>query len=91
MLDVPSEFYDKKSRFYYYKIQEYSDFSEVREDIVWRKLGDIEEHLLAVAWVPLERIIEIAYQGFDFPESKEVLCREKSILQKKAWLNPSNQ
>jgi len=71
LLCSPSEFYDKKSRFYYYKIQEYSDFSKVREDIMWRKLGDIEEHLLAVAWVPLERIIEIAYQDFDFPESKE--------------------
>ena len=78
----PSAFYHKQSRFYYYKIQEYSDFSRVKEDIVWRKLGDIEEHLLAVAWVPLERIIEIAYQDFDFPAIKAVreFFAERNLL-----------
>jgi len=71
LLCSPSKFYHEKSRLYYYKIQEYSDFNRVKEDIVWRKLGDIEEHLLAVAWVPLERVIEIVYQDFDSPENKE--------------------
>jgi len=71
LLCSPSKFYHEKSRLYCYKIQEYSDFNRVKEDIVWRKLGDIEEHLLAVAWVPLERVIEIVYQDFDSPENKE--------------------
>lgn len=71
LLCSPSKFYHEKSRLYYYKIQEYSDFNRVKEDIVWRKLGDIEEHLLAVAWVPLERVIEIVYQDFDSSEIEE--------------------
>lgn len=71
LLCSPSKSYHEKSRLYYYKIQEYSDLNRVKEDIVWRTLGDIEEHLLGVAWVPLERVIEIVYQDFDSPVSKE--------------------
>jgi len=71
LLCSPSEFYHKKSRFYYFKIQEYSDFTKVTEDIGWRALGEVKEHLLAVAWVPLETIIEIVYQDFDSSEIEE--------------------
>ena len=72
LLCSPSEFYHKKSRLYYYKIQEYSDFSKVKEDVVWRKLDEIEEHLLAVALVPLEKVIEIMYSNFSIWELDEV-------------------
>lgn len=71
LLCSPSKFYHEKSRLYYYKIQEYLDLNRVKEDIVWRKLGDIEEHLLAVGWIPLERVIEIIYQDFDSPVKEE--------------------
>jgi hypothetical protein len=71
LLCSPSEFYRKKSRFYYYKLQEYADLSKVKEDIVWRELGEIQKHLKAVAWVPLERVIEIAYKDLDSHNAKE--------------------
>ena len=71
LLCTPSLLYLEKSRFYSYKIQEYFDFSKIKEDIVWRELGDINKHLLAVAWVPLEKAIEIAYQDLDFAYVKE--------------------
>ncbi|MDH5268113.1 MAG: hypothetical protein OEW62_10610 [Candidatus Bathyarchaeota archaeon] len=64
LLCSPSEFYHKKSRLYYYKLQEYSDFHRVREDICWRDLEEIKEHVLAIAWVPLEKVIEIIYRNF---------------------------
>jgi len=72
LLCSPSEFYHKKSRLYYYKIQEYSDFGKIKEDICWREVEEIKEHVLAVAWVPLEKVIEIAYRNFSFPELDEV-------------------
>lgn len=68
LLCSPSEFYHKKSRLYYYKIQEYSDFSKIKEDVYWRELKEIKRSVLAIAWVPLERVIEITYGTFDFPE-----------------------
>jgi hypothetical protein len=61
LLCSPSEFYRKKSRLYYYKLQEYTDFSKIKDDIVWRELPDIQKHLLSVAWVPLEKAIEAVY------------------------------
>jgi len=48
-----------------------SNVNRVEEDVVWRKPGDIDGHLLAVAWVPLERVIEIVNQDFDSPVNKE--------------------
>lgn len=71
LLCSPSEFYHKNSRFYYYKMQEYSDFQKIKQDICWRKLEEIKRHVLATAWVPLERIIEIVYRNFGFPELEE--------------------
>jgi len=72
LLCSPSEFFQKKSRFYYYKIQEYSDFGKIKADICWREVEEIKKHVLAVAWVPLEKVIEIAYRNFSFPELEEV-------------------
>jgi hypothetical protein len=71
LLCSPSFLYLEKSRLYYYKIQEYSDFSKIKEDIVWRELEGIRKRLLAVDWVPLEIIIEIVYQDFDSSEIEE--------------------
>jgi len=68
LLCSPSEFYRKKSRFYYYKVQEYADFGRVAEDIGWRELGEIQKHLKAVAWVPLEKVVEIIYRNLDHPQ-----------------------
>jgi len=71
LLCSPSEFYNKKSRFYYYKLQEYTDFNKIKDDIGWRELAEIQKHLLAVAWVPLEKVIEAIYRNLDFPQLDE--------------------
>jgi len=71
LLCSPSGLYHKKSRLYYYKIQECSDFGKIKEEICWRGVEEIKEHVLAVAWVPLEKVIEITYQNFDFSELRE--------------------
>ena len=68
LLCSPSEFYHKRSKLYYYKIQEYSDFYKIKEDICWRELEEIKECVLAIAWVPLEKVIEVIYGNFSFPE-----------------------
>jgi len=67
----PSEFYRKKSRFYYYKLEEYTDLSKIKDDVGWRELAEIQKHLLSVAWIPLERVIETIYRNLDFPQSDE--------------------
>jgi hypothetical protein len=51
---LSSEFYRKKSRLYYYKLQEYTDLKNIKDDIVWRELADIKKQLLSVAWVLLK-------------------------------------
>jgi hypothetical protein len=71
VLCSPSEFYRKRSRFYYYKLQEYTDFSKIKDDIGWRELEDIQKHLLSVAWVPLEKVIEVIYRNLGFPQLDE--------------------
>jgi hypothetical protein len=71
LLCSPSEFYRKKSRLYYYKLQEYADLKKIKDDIGWRELEEINKHLLSVAWVPLEKVIEAIYRNLDFPQSDE--------------------
>ncbi len=71
LLCSPSEFYHKKSRLYYYKIQEYSDFHKIEEDVCWRDLDEIKKRVLAIAWVPLEKVIEITYRNFRSSEVNE--------------------
>ena len=71
LLCSPSEFYRKKSRLYYYKLQEYTDFNEIKDDIGWRELPDIQRHLLSVGWVPLEKVLEIVYRNLEHPELDE--------------------
>ena len=71
LLCSPSEFYHKKSRFYYYKIQEYSGFGKIKDDIAWRELEEIQKYLLAVAWIPLEKVVEVMYRNSSFSQFDE--------------------
>jgi len=82
LLCSPSEFYHKKSRFYYYKIQEYSDFHKIKQDICWRELEEIQECLLATAWIPLEKVIKITYRNFSFSELEEAkrFFKERNLV-----------
>jgi len=63
LLCTPSELYQRRSRFYYYKMQEYSDFSNVQKDILWRTINEIKETLSKVEWISLEDVIKIVYQN----------------------------
>jgi hypothetical protein len=70
----PEEFFDRKSRLFYYKIRDYSDYREVKKDIEWRPQEEIEKYLLKVAWVPLEEVIRILYTGFSHSDKAEALA-----------------
>jgi len=63
LLCTPSELYQKRSRFYYYKMQEYSDFLNIQKDIPWRTIDEIKETLVIVGWISLEDVIKIVYQN----------------------------
>ena len=84
LLCSPSEFYHEKSRLYYYKINEYSDFNRIREDIGWRDPRDIRENLLAVAWLPLGKIIKIICQDFSFTDIAEI---QRFFAERNLWIH----
>lgn len=78
----PKEFYDRKSRLFYFKIRGYSDYREVKKDIEWRPQEEIEKYLLKVEWVPLEEVIRILYTGFSHSDKAEALAffEERKLL-----------
>lgn len=63
LLCTPSKLYQRRSRFYYYKMQEYSNFSNLQKDVPWRTISEIKENLLKVKWISLEDVIKIVYQN----------------------------
>lgn len=81
LLCTPSIFFVTKSRLYSYKITEYSDYEEIKRDIGWREQHEIEKFVLAVAWIPLESLIEIMHQGFAHPDKNEAIefFRERKL------------
>jgi len=82
LLCSPQEFFLKKSRLYYYKIREYSDLHEIEKEIEWRKQEEIEKYVSTVAWISLEKLIEIIYDNFNHHDKKEALdfFRERSMI-----------
>jgi hypothetical protein len=78
----PKEFFDRKSRLFYYKIRDYSDYREVKKDIEWRSQEEIEKYLQKVAWVSLEEVIRILYTGFSHSDKVEALAffEERKLL-----------
>jgi len=60
---TPSQLFERRSRLYYYKIQDYSDPSNIQKDISSRKIDEITKTLEKVAWLPLEKIIETVYEN----------------------------
>jgi len=81
LLFSPSLFFVNKSRFYSYKITEYSNYEEIQKDIGWREQHEIEKYVLAVAWVPLESLVKIMYQDFNHPDVEEAMSffRERNL------------
>jgi hypothetical protein len=73
ILTSPRAIYEKRSRLYYYKIQEYINPELIREDIVWRPLPQIRDNVLAVRWIAIEDLIDVFYQDFVHKEKDEAL------------------
>ena len=82
ILSTPRRFFEKKSRLYYYKINEYTNPEKIREDIEWRTLSTIRDNVLAVRWIALEELIEILYEDFEHKDKKEALefFKERNLL-----------
>ena len=83
---TPLELFERHSRLYYYKIQEYSENSNIQKDIPWRSINEINGTLLKAAWISLERVIEKVYRNvqryLDSKEFKEVkhFSEERMLL-----------
>ena len=82
ILVTPRKFFEKKSRLYYYKIQEYTDPDKIREDIDWRKVSQIRENVLAVKWISLEDLIEALYKDFAHEDKEEAIAffKERKLI-----------
>jgi hypothetical protein len=77
----PSESFKNKSRLYFYKVQGYSKHAEIKQDMGWRELEEIEKHVLAVKWIPLEELIKIFYNDFNHTDKEEAMSffRERNL------------
>jgi hypothetical protein len=82
ILSTPRRFFEKKSRLYYYKINEYTNPDKIKEDIEWRSLSTIRDNVLAVRWIALEDLIEVLYKDFEHKDKKEALefFKERNLL-----------
>jgi hypothetical protein len=54
----------------------------MQKDIMWRKQGEIQEYLLAVKYVPLEKMIDTLYEGFKHADTKRAMAffRERHLV-----------
>jgi hypothetical protein len=73
ILSTPAEFYENRSRLYYYKIQEYTDPLKIKEDIGWRTVSEIKDSLLGVRWVDLKELISVLYTDFNHKDTQEAM------------------
>ena len=82
ILSTPRRFFEKKSRLYYYKINEYTNPERIKEDIEWRRLSAIRDNVLAVRWIALEDLIAILYRDFEHEDKKDALefFKERNML-----------
>jgi hypothetical protein len=73
ILSSPAEFYESRSRLYYYKIQEYTDPIKIKEDIGWRTVSEIKDSLLAIRWINLKELISVLYTDFNHKDTQEAM------------------
>jgi hypothetical protein len=74
IISTPRRLYEKKSRLYYYKVNEYNSPEKIKEDIECRSLSTIKDNVLAVRWIALEDLINALYIDFAHPEKDEALA-----------------
>ncbi|MBC7350169.1 MAG: hypothetical protein H5U05_09375 [Candidatus Aminicenantes bacterium] len=86
---TPHDLFHKRSRFYYYKMQEYSDPLKTIQDIPWRTLYEINKSLEKVAWISLEKIIEIIYRNTrEYLNPDEFKEAAEFFIERKLWSFP---
>lgn len=84
----PSKLFESRSRFYYYKIQEYSNPSNIQADMPWRTLDEINGALEKVAWIPIEKVIETVYQNAKkYLNSEEFKGTEEFFKERRLWFS----
>jgi hypothetical protein len=85
---TPFELFQKRSRFYFYKIQEYSETVNIKNDIPWCALDEINITLKKIAWISLEKVIEIVYQNTKrYLNSEEFEEAEKFFRERRLWFS----
>jgi hypothetical protein len=82
IISTPRRFFEKKSRLYYFKINEYTNPEKIKEDIEWRSLSTISDNVLAVRWIALEDLIDVLFRDFEHEDKKEALefFKERNLL-----------
>ena len=82
VLSTPRKLFEKRSRLYYYKVQEYTDSAMIAKDIEWRKESEIKGNLLAVRWVALEDLVDLLYRDFEHSDKEEALAffKDRNLL-----------
>jgi hypothetical protein len=82
ILATPRKLYESKSRFYYYKIAEYTHPEKIKEDIEWRSLATIRDNTIAVRWIALEDLIDVLYRDFEHKDKEEALefFKERNLM-----------
>ena len=84
---TPSELFQRRSRFYYYKIKEYSKLSNVQMDLPWRKIEEINRTLKKVTWISLEKVIGIVYRNAkEYLDPKEFVEAEQFFKERMLWV-----
>jgi hypothetical protein len=86
LLCTPSELFQRRSRLYYYKMQEYSEPGNIQKDIPWRKIEEINGVLEKATWISLEKTIGIVYHNVKrFLGSKEFIEAERFFKERMLW------
>lgn len=85
---TPSELFEKRSRFYYYKIKEYSESSNIQKDIPWRTTEEINVTLEKATWASLETIIKAVYHNVKrYLNSEEFAEAERFFKERMLWFS----
>jgi len=83
---TPSQLFERRSRLYYYKIQDYSDPSNIQKDISSRKIDEITKTIEKVAWLPLEKIIGTVYENAKgYLDSEDFREAERFFSERMLW------
>jgi hypothetical protein len=88
LLCSPSDLFQRRSRLYHYKVQEYSEPSNIQRDMPWRKLDEIRETVEKVTWVSLEKVIAIVYKSVKgYLKAEQFIEAEHFFDERMLWVS----